>query len=349
MPGSVRCVLRGGCHEDHCARGAFHHAGRPGQSPDRRASRQRPRAADRNRGRTGVARSRRAADCRDGCCRRRHAGAVLRPARAARLPGRDRGSDGGTTPTTVCTKRSRRIRGASPALPPFRPPTPPRRSKELERAVKTLGFKGAMINGHTQGEFLDDKKYWPIFECAACARRADLSSSARSASGRDEGLFRGLSRIAYGGLGLRHRDLHAISCARSLAGVFDAYPKLHLHPRPSRRGPAVLARTAFDDHTQLCVRAPRPEDGPRQYLTENLVDHLQRQFLDAGVRVHVMALGIDNVLFSSTGLTSSNVYATKFLRELPLANTTKRRSRISMPSASCACESRITMPSAKMT
>ena len=23
-----------------------------------------------------------------------------------------------------------------------------------------------MINGHTQGSFLDDKKYWDIFECA---------------------------------------------------------------------------------------------------------------------------------------------------------------------------------------
>ena len=38
--------------------------------------------------------------------------------------------------------------------------------KELERCVK-LGFKGTMINSHTQGEYLDNKKYWPILECAA--------------------------------------------------------------------------------------------------------------------------------------------------------------------------------------
>src|SRR5712691_10213775 len=37
---------------------------------------------------------------------------------------------------------------------------------ELERAVQQLGFKGAMIHGHTQGEFLDEKKYWVIFEPA---------------------------------------------------------------------------------------------------------------------------------------------------------------------------------------
>ena len=39
-------------------------------------------------------------------------------------------------------------------------------AKELERAVTKLGFKGALINGHVRGEFLDDRKYWVIFECA---------------------------------------------------------------------------------------------------------------------------------------------------------------------------------------
>ena len=39
-------------------------------------------------------------------------------------------------------------------------------AKELERCVTKLGFKGAMIHGHTQGSFLDDRKYWVIFEAA---------------------------------------------------------------------------------------------------------------------------------------------------------------------------------------
>jgi len=37
---------------------------------------------------------------------------------------------------------------------------------ELERMVTKLGFKGAMIHGTANGEFLDHKKYWPIFERA---------------------------------------------------------------------------------------------------------------------------------------------------------------------------------------
>src|ERR1700761_2740138 len=34
---------------------------------------------------------------------------------------------------------------------------------ELERCVKDHGFVGAMIHGHTDGKFLDDKSFWPIF------------------------------------------------------------------------------------------------------------------------------------------------------------------------------------------
>ena len=37
---------------------------------------------------------------------------------------------------------------------------------ELERAVTRLGFKGAMIHGLANGVFLDDKRFWPIFERA---------------------------------------------------------------------------------------------------------------------------------------------------------------------------------------
>jgi predicted TIM-barrel fold metal-dependent hydrolase len=38
--------------------------------------------------------------------------------------------------------------------------------RELDRTVKQLGFKGAMINSHTRGTFLDNEKYWPILERA---------------------------------------------------------------------------------------------------------------------------------------------------------------------------------------
>ncbi|HEV8014170.1 MAG TPA: amidohydrolase family protein [Stellaceae bacterium] len=46
-------------------------------------------------------------------------------------------------------------------------PDPAAAAAELERAVTKLGFKGAMVHGRTDGLFLDDKRFWPIFERAA--------------------------------------------------------------------------------------------------------------------------------------------------------------------------------------
>src|SRR5581483_8823780 len=38
-------------------------------------------------------------------------------------------------------------------------------AEELQSRVRA-GFKGAIINGHNRGRYLDDKFYWPILECA---------------------------------------------------------------------------------------------------------------------------------------------------------------------------------------
>jgi 2,3-dihydroxybenzoate decarboxylase len=45
-------------------------------------------------------------------------------------------------------------------------PGPAAAAAELERAVTRLGFKGAMIHGLTNGRFIDEKEFWPIFERA---------------------------------------------------------------------------------------------------------------------------------------------------------------------------------------
>ena len=39
-------------------------------------------------------------------------------------------------------------------------------AKELERAVKQLGLKGAMIHGLSCGKMIDEREFWPIFEVA---------------------------------------------------------------------------------------------------------------------------------------------------------------------------------------
>ena len=45
-------------------------------------------------------------------------------------------------------------------------PAPEAAADELERTVIEYGFKGGMVHGLTNGEFIDQKKYWPIFKRA---------------------------------------------------------------------------------------------------------------------------------------------------------------------------------------
>ena len=62
----------------------------------------------------------------------------------------------------ACQKYPTRFAGFA-ALPTDNPTAA---AAELERCVKTLGFKGAMIHGLSNGEFLDEPKFDPIWAMA---------------------------------------------------------------------------------------------------------------------------------------------------------------------------------------
>ena len=47
------------------------------------------------------------------------------------------------------------------------PQDPQWSAAEIHRGAKELGFKGVQINSHTQGEYLDDPKFDPIFRALA--------------------------------------------------------------------------------------------------------------------------------------------------------------------------------------
>src|SRR3974377_2012308 len=62
----------------------------------------------------------------------------------------------------VCAANPKRF-AAFAALPTADPKAA---ADELERTVGKLDFKGAMVNGLTNGVFLGEKRFWPIFERA---------------------------------------------------------------------------------------------------------------------------------------------------------------------------------------
>jgi len=105
------------------------------------------------------------------------------------------------------------------------PQDPPHAAKELERAVTRLGMKGAIINSHTQGEYLDDERFWDIFAAAeALGVPVYIHPQTPPKSMIEPFLDRGLDGAVYG-FGVE-TGLHMLRLIFS--GVLDRFPKLDL-------------------------------------------------------------------------------------------------------------------------
>jgi 2,3-dihydroxybenzoate decarboxylase len=105
------------------------------------------------------------------------------------------------------------------------PQNPGEAARELERGVRTLGLKGAILNSHTLGEYLDDPKFWDIFAAAeALDVPVYLHPNSPSAGLIQPLLQRGLDGALYG-FGV-DTGMHLLAIITS--GVFDRFPKLKL-------------------------------------------------------------------------------------------------------------------------
>lgn len=103
------------------------------------------------------------------------------------------------------------------------PQDPARAAAELERCVTRLDLKGAIINSHTFGEYLDDRKFWPIFEAAeALGVPIYLHPVTPPASMIMPLLERGLDGAIYGFA--VETSVHVLRMI--VGGVFDAFPEL---------------------------------------------------------------------------------------------------------------------------
>jgi 5-carboxyvanillate decarboxylase len=105
------------------------------------------------------------------------------------------------------------------------PQDPAHAALELERGVRKLGFKGVIINSHTQGQYLDDPKFWDIF-AAAEALDVPLYLHPNTPS---KGLIapmleRGLDGAVFG-FGVE-TALHVLRII--VSGALDRFPKLKI-------------------------------------------------------------------------------------------------------------------------
>src|SRR5579871_215022 len=102
---------------------------------------------------------------------------------------------------------------------------------ELERTVTRLGFKGAMINGMTDGHFHDDRRFWPIYERAQALDVPIYIHPALPHPAVIEAYYKdyvethpGILRAGWG----FNVETATQGVRFVLSGVFDAYPRLKI-------------------------------------------------------------------------------------------------------------------------
>src|SRR6266850_7246132 len=190
---------------------------------------------------------------------------------------------------------------------------------ELERAVTKLGFKGAMIHGLANGTFLDDKKFWPIYERA---QALDIPiylhpsvplPAVMDAYYKDYAKdFPMVVRAAWG-----YTVETATTAIRMvLSGVFEKHPKLkvilgHL----GETLPFLVWRI---DHA--LARPGQKALSFRDVFCSNFYITTSGNFSNPALLCCVMELGIDRILFAVDWPFVANKPAVQWIDTMPLCD-----------------------------
>ena len=184
---------------------------------------------------------------------------------------------------------------------------------ELERSMRDLGFCGAMINGHTNGRYLDDRFYDPFWERAQALgatiylHPADPVTPAPVLDGH-KGLRRATWEWGF------ETGSHALRLV--FGGVFDRFPRATLAlGHLGETLPFLLWR--FDSRAKLYgVKLNKP---PSDYIKQNIVVTTSGMFSMEPLACSLSALGRDRVMFSADYPFESVNEAAEFIDHAPLA------------------------------
>lgn len=215
------------------------------------------------------------------------------------------------------------------ALAALAPQSPQRAAREVQRAMTTLKMNGLIINSHTHGEFLDDPKFWPIFE-AAVATDATIylhptfPSDAMMAPYADYGMMGALWGFQ------AECSLHVVRMI--LGGVFDQFPTLRIVLGHLGEGlPYWLSR--LDNRYQNVVRRgglqmlgmKQLKRLPSEYFQSNFYVTTAGMNASAPFNYCVDLLGAERVLFAVDYPYEQTNEATDFIRNTSLPDVALRQ------------------------
>ena len=191
---------------------------------------------------------------------------------------------------------------------------------ELERAVNELGLKGALINGHTHGSYLDEQRHWGLWEAAEALdvpiyiHPADAPAPVECCVGYP------LDRAAWGWA--FETGSHALRVV--LAGVFDRFPGATLMlGHMGELLPYSLAR--LDDRYDFYEADPPIGEPPSAYVRRNIVVTTSGVNDAAPLRCAIDALGSDRVLFAVDYPYQRNDEAVAFIDAVDISEEDRAR------------------------
>jgi len=196
-------------------------------------------------------------------------------------------------------------------------------ARELERAVTKLGFKGAMIHGHTQGSFLDEKKYWVIFECAQSLGVPIYLHPTYPHPDAIKAYFTGYEDLARAAWGFAV-DTSCHFLRMVFAGVFDAYPDFKIILGHLGEG-LPFAMHRLNDHTYRSAAKRGLKKTPLQYLKDNMLVTTSGNWYEPAFLCTLLALGADNILFAVDWPFEPNTTGIEFLKKLSISDADREK------------------------
>lgn len=202
-------------------------------------------------------------------------------------------------------------------------PDPAAAADELERIVTDLGMKGAMVHGLTNGRFLDEKQFWPIFERAEALDVPLYIHPSFPSPAVIDAYYKDYAAAFPELIGpaLGFTVEAATQAVRLvLSGVFDKYPGLKIILGHLGEGiPFLLWR--IDQSLSRSNSSASFKDTFRRcfYLTTS------GNFSDTALTASITEMGIDRIMFSVDWPFISNKMGTDWLHATPLSAADKAK------------------------
>ncbi|MEJ2679380.1 MAG: amidohydrolase family protein [Gemmatimonadota bacterium] len=214
-------------------------------------------------------------------------------------------------------------------------PDPGAAADELERAARDLGFKGAVINGHTRGRYLDDEFFWPILERAEALALPIYLHPALPPQAVSDVYYTGnfpaeVSRMFAMSAWGWHIETAVHVLRLILSGTFDRFPALQLII--GHLGEALPFMIERID-SNLPVQLTGLDQPVGAYLRRN-VSYSVSGFNYTPVFLNLLLeVGAQRILFSADYPFASMKAAREFLNRLPVSPAD--RERIAHENAEC--------------